>query len=463
MKKNNFLRLAVFILLLVFLGLTAVTRGVQAAQFTQNGQVEGEINDDLFVNATDVTVNGSIHGNLFASGTNVTLNGVVDGDAFLAGAKIIIGKDAIIRGNLILAGVNLNVSGNVSGSIFAGGQQILLTTTASLDGNLFFGGYDLETQAQSLIARNVYFGGAQAVFGGIIQKDLHAAASGVEISGEIGQDAHLDVAAPGENAQFLNIFSAFLPNISTPIDSGIKIDPSAKIGGSLIYTSTTEQTSAIQGQITNPVIYQTPMPSETQKRNTEISPVIVSSTSGILAWLWTFLRRLISMLVLGALALWLLPKMTGAIKKQMIARPFPSFAYGLLVAVVGFFSILIAPVLFILLGLLLNFLSLGGLSFSWFGVIGIALAFLFIGFLWLVFTGGALAAAYGLGYFLVNKMSSNAHGKEYLGMLLGVVLYILLLSTPWYINWIFALAAGALGLGAMWLAFRRQRRERKMA
>ena len=193
-----------------------------------------------------------------------------------------------------------------------------------------------------------------------------------------------------------------------------------------------------------------------------MSPLTVSSTSGFLAWIWIFLRRLITLLVLGALSLWLMPRFVSAVKQQINARPFPSFAYGLLVAVIGFFAMLIVPILFVLAGLLINFLSLGGLTFTWYGLLGIMLLFIFIAFLWLVFTGGALAAAYGFGYFLVNKISFHARGKEYLGMLLGIALYILLLSTPWYINWIFALGAGAVGLGAMWLAYRRYRRERKM-
>jgi hypothetical protein len=112
---------------------------------------------------------------------------------------------------------------------------------------------------------------------------------------------------------------------------------------------------------------------------------------------------------------------------------------------------------------LVSFLSLGGLTYTWYGLIGVLLVFVFVAFLWLVFTGGALTAAYGLGYFIIDKMSSRARGKEFLGMLLGITFYILLLSTPWYINWIFALAAGAIGLGAIWLAFRRARRERQMA
>ena len=443
--------------------LFAIAGKVQAAQFTQDGTVTGTISDDLFVNAEDITINATIDGNLFAVGTTITLSGVVYGDAWLTGGRIIITSDAEVHGNLILAGATLEISGKVDGSLFGGGQLLNLYAGSSVGGSMYFGGYSLNTEENTTVSRDVYFGGSQAIMRGRISSDFHAAASGIELYGQITHDAKLNVAAPEENKQFIEFASLFFPNSPNAIDAGLRVFPGATVGGSLIYTSTADQSASIQSSLPNSVIYQTPVPSETQNRNTDLNALTVSSTSGFLAWIWTFLRRLITMLVLGALLLWLLPKFASAVKQQMIARPAPSFAYGLLVAVVGFFCILLVPVLFILVGVLISFLSLGGLTFTWYGLIGILLLFVFVAFLWLVFTGGALAAAYGLGYFIVNKISTNARGKEFLGMLLGITLYILLLSTPWYINWIFALAAGVVGLGAFWLAYRKSRRDRQMA
>jgi cytoskeletal protein CcmA (bactofilin family) len=448
MKTGKITSILLLAIMISGLTLFALSGKVHAAQFIQNGTVAGTIGDDLFVNAEEVTVNATIDGNLFASGMTVTLSGEVYGDAFLAGGRIIVTPDAVVRGNLVLAGGTLDVSGQVGGSLFSGGQLLNLHAGANIAGNIYFGGFSLTTEESTSVSRDVYFGGSQAVMHGVISNNFHAAALGIELYGQIAHDAKLNVAAPGDNKQFL---------------AGLRVFPGATIGGRLVYTSTTDQSAAIQPPLSNPVIYQTPVPSETQNRNTDLNALTVSSTSGFLAWIWTFLRRLITLLVLGALFLWLLPRFANAVKQQMIARPAPSFAYGLLVAVVGFFTILIVPILFILVGLLIHFISLGGLTFTWFGLIGVMLLFVFVSFLWLVFTGGTLAAAYGLGYFIVNKISSHARGKEFLGMLLGITLYILLSSTPWYINWIFALAAGAIGLGASWLAYRKYRRERKMA
>jgi hypothetical protein len=463
MKIGKIVGILLLAILLVTFTLAAFSGKAQAAQFSKDGNVSGTISDDLFVNADDVTINATIDGNLFASGTTVTLSGEVFGDAILAGGRVIITSEAVVHGNLILAGATLDVSGKVGGSLFSGGQLLNLHSGANITGSIYFGGYSLNTEENTTVSKDVYFAGSQVILHGLISNDFHAAASGVELYGQIIHDARLNVSAPGENRRFIEIASLFFPNSPNAIDSGLRVYPNATIGGKLIYTSTSNQAASIESTLANPVIYQTPVPSETQNLNTDLSAITVSSTSGFLAWIWTFLRRLITMLVLGALFLWLLPKFTSAVEQQMIARPAPSFAYGLLVAVVGFFAILIVPIIFILIGLLISFLSLGGLTYTWYGLIGVMLVLLFVAFLWLVFTGGALAAAYGLGYFIVNKISSRARGKEFLGMLLGITLYILLLSTPWYINWIFALAAGAIGLGAMWLAYRRSRRERKMA
>ena len=463
MKIGKIIGIVILATLLATFTLFNFSGKVNAAQFSRDGNVTGTISDDLFVFADNLTINATIDGNLFASGTTITLSGVVFGDAVLAGGRVNVTSTAEIRGNLILMGATLDVSGKVEGSLFGGGQLLNLHNGASIKGNIYFGGYSLSTEENTTVSRNAYFGGFQVILHGLISNDFHAAASGIEIYGQIGHDAKLNVSAPEENRQGIEIASLFFPNSPNAIDSGLRVYPGATVSGKLIYTSTSDQTASIQLPMSNPVIYQTPVPSQTQNLNTDLSAITVSSTSGFLAWIWTFLRRLITMLVLGALFLGLLPKFASAVKQQMIARPAPSFAYGLLVAVVGFFAILIVPIIFILVGLLINFLSLGGLTYTWYGLIGVMLVFVFVAFLWLVFTGGALTAAYGLGYFIVDKISSRARGKEFLGMLLGITLYILLLSTPWYINWIFALAAGAIGLGAIWLAYRRSRRERQMA
>lgn len=463
MRIGKIIGIILLATLLAALILIAIPGKANAAKFTRDGNVTGTISDDLFVNADNVNINATIDGNLFASGTTITLNGVVFGDAILVGGRVNVTSNAEIRGNLILAGATLDVSGNVGESLFSGGELINLHSGANIKGNMYFGGYSLSTEDNTTVSRDVYFGGLQAIMHGLISNDFHAVASGIELFGKIGHDARLDVAAPGENRQGMEIASLFFPNSPNAIDSGLRVYSGATIGGNLIYTSTSDQNTAIQPPLSNPVIYQTPVPSQTQNRNTDLSKITVSSTSGFLAWIWTFLRRLITMLVLGALFLWLLPKFASKVKQQMLARPGHSFAYGLLVAVVGFFGMLIVPVIFVLIGLLINFLSLGGLTYTWYGLVGAMLVFVFVAFLWLVFTGGALTAAYGLGYFIVDKISSRARGIEFLGMLLGITLYILLLSTPWYINWIFALAAGVIGLGAIWLAYRRSRRERKMA
>jgi cytoskeletal protein CcmA (bactofilin family) len=455
--KTFFLSLLVAVFLLFGLSGKA-----HAAQFTQNGTITGTVKDDLFVSSDHVLIDAIVKGSVFAIGKTVTINGVVEGDAFLVAGKISISTSAIIEGNLILLGATMDISGDIGGSLFAGGQLVNLHDGAFIGRNFYFAGYNLSTEENSSISKDAYFGGSQAILRGNVSNDFHAAASGIELYGEITRNAKLRVGSPGDGKQLSKLFALFLPNSPNAIDAGLRVYPGAVVGGELSYTSTTNQSASIQSPLASAVLYQTPVPSETQKINTDLNAHTVSSTSALLAWIWTFLRRLITMLVLGALYLWLMPRFASGVRQQMINRPAFSFGYGLLVAIVGFFAILVIPILFTLVGLFINFLSLGGLTFTWYGVIGALLLFLFVAFLWLVFIGGTLEAAYSLGYFIINKLAPKARGIEFLGMLFGVTVYIILLSTPWYINWIFALAAGATGLGATWLAYRRSRRERKL-
>jgi hypothetical protein len=133
-----------------------------------------------------------------------------------------------------------------------------------------------------------------------------------------------------------------------------------------------------------------------------------------------------------------------------------------LTIITGIFFVILLPILFVLAGLLIDFITLGGLSLTWFGVGGMLLLFVIIIFIFLLFHGSILIAVYALGDFIINKAAPHSNGKRYLGMLVGVSIYVLIRSAP-FVGWIIAPIACIIGMGALWLAFLAFLRTRKQS
>ncbi len=429
---------------------------VQAATIVHQGTIEGIIRDDLIVVAKDIVINGTIDGSVLAIGATVTLNGRITGDAFLFGGIIRVSQGSEIYGNLFTAAATVDLGGSVIKNLLGGAQNFLFRGTGSVLENVYFAGFGLTTFEGSEMTQDLTAAASQIVLHGSIKRNVNLSANAVELFGTVGGDMTLDVSAPGDK----NFLLQFIPNMPTIINTGLRIDPGANISGSLKYTSIVEQSTGIQGNLANPAIYRTPVPAETQRKSAELSMSKVASTSSTLAWIWTFLRKMITFLLLGALILWVYPRGAKFIKEKLITHPLPSLGIGFLVWLIGVFSIILLPVIYILLGLLFNFISLGGLSFTWFFLIGAVLLLCVIFFIWLTFFGSGLIAAYAFGDWLLERMSPNANGRKFLAMLFGIVLFVLITSAP-YIGWLCTIIASVIGLGAIWISYRNARHKKR--
>jgi hypothetical protein len=458
-EKMNKLRRIIMVFLALFIaGLTVCTTptGVQAAKILQQGMIEGVIDDDLIVVAKDVVINGTVTGSVLAIGATITVNGTIVGDAFLFGGVVKLSQAAAIQGNLFTAAASLDLRGTITHNLLGGSQNFLFRQSAVITGNVYFGGFGITTYEGSMIGKDLTAAASQIVLHGSIKRDVNLSGNAIEVFGTIDGNVSIDVSAPGEK----NFLLQFIPNMPAIINTGLRIDPTASIGGTLKYTSIIEQSDAIHGDLASPAVYQTPVPAETQRKSAELSMSKVASTSSTLAWIWNFLRKMITFLLLGAIVLWFYPRGARFIKDRLISHPLPSLGIGFLVWIIGVFAFLMLPIIYILLGLLFNFISLGGLSFTWFFLIGAVLLLCTIFFFWLVFVGSGLIASYAFGDWLLEKISPNANGRKFLAMLFGILLFVFITSAP-YIGWLCTIIASVIGLGAMWISYRNARHKKK--
>lgn len=467
MMKAKFLNIWGRIALVAFLvGVMILggTSAVHAAETETDGTINANetIDDDVFLAGNTIRMDGTVNGILLAAGGSITVSGTVNGDAFLFGESVVLKEGALITGNLFIGASNIRNDAIVLGSEFTGGNSLVLGDTASIARNLYFGGYSLETSESSSIGTDVLAGGYQLILNGVIGRDLRAGAGAIELTGSVGRNATLEVAGPdGKAFTMRGVYG-----VPQTIDPGLRISESATIGGKLVYTSPVQQGDTIQGKIAEPLVYQTPIPgrTDTDQYHFGRAPKVDIEPTGFFAahWVWKVVRDLISLFALGALALWLLPGITRKITAQLRAQPVQSLGYGFLVVLLGFTAMAILPWFFLLVGLVVSVLSLGGLALTWFVLLGLAFALAMAVFLFLVFTASVIYTAYAAGEAILSKSAEITGARRYVALLLGVFLYVLASSVP-LIGWLIAILASLIGLGAMWHAYRAKNEQAKLA
>jgi len=448
MKKRSFYTIVVFATMLVMVATLTFgsARPVQAADIRETGVLNSDetVDDDLIISGQQVRVDGTVNGLLIAAGQTVTLNGTINGDALLFGENVIVSEKAVIKGNLFSGARTIVVNGEVTGSI-AGGSASMVTG-AKVGRNIYYGGYSLETQADSDVDRGLYFGGYQAILNGSITRELNAAAGAVELNGAVGGNALIRVGIPGQNqpSYFVGPYGSQMP---ASIPSGLRVGPKAKIAGKLVYTSETSQSTAIQVQPEGGIVYQTPVP---QERGTR--PTTQPGPWGA----FNFLRNFITLLLLGMLAVWLLPVITSRTSQIVRTRFAQSAGYGLVTVIVVYATAFVAALLIVALGLFLTVLTLGGLSNAIFGIGFSGLGLLVAAFTLVVSYISKLVVAYLIGDLILSGASPTMQGRRYLAMAIGVLIYALARSIP-YLGWLVGVVVTVAGVGAIWLYFRSRR------
>jgi hypothetical protein len=178
----------------------------------------------------------------------------------------------------------------------------------------------------------------------------------------------------------------------------------------------------------------------------------------VVSWLWSRLRELVTLLVIGGLALWLLPKLFQRVVDHVRAEPLPATAWGFVVMIIGYLAAVLVAVLLVLLVIGLGMLTLGGLAWGafWSGTVGLGAFFTF--FTLLIAYGSKLVVAYPVGRWIMQRLqggtaSAPVGWQQIWPLLLGVLLYVAVAGIP-YLGFVVNILVTLLGLGAMWLSWR---------
>ena len=451
MKKRStvaILSIAMTMMLVMVFTFSAASPA-QAAEIREGGVLNASetIDDDLLISGDVVRVDGTVNGMLVAAGTTVTVNGKINGDALLFAQTVIVSDKAVITGNLFTGAQTIQVNGAVTGSIAAGSASMV--TGSKVGRNIYYGGYSLETTPSSSVERGLYFGGYQAMLKGSIARDLNAGAGAVELDGTVGGDALVRVDQPGRRSPGPFMFGPYAAQMPASIPAGLRIGPDAKINGRLVYTSEANQNAAVLAAPAGGIVYQTPAPNERGR----VRPVVVRTVSPAVTWLFNFFRNFFTLLVLGLLAVWLLPALMNRAREIVRAKPVQSAGYGLMTIITVYAAALVAVMLILAVGLFLALVTLGGLSSSVFGIGFSGLSLVLAAFTVVVSFVSKLVVAYLVGDLILAGMAPGLQGRRYWAMALGVLIYALLRSIP-ILGWVIGVIVTIIGVGAIWLAYR---------
>ncbi|MCP4541765.1 MAG: polymer-forming cytoskeletal protein [Chloroflexi bacterium] len=428
---------------LVLIGTLGIPQVAQAVEFDEDGIITADevIDDDVFVSSEVVVVDGIINGNLIASGRSVTINGDVNGDLIMSGVDVTVNGQ--VNGNVAFVGQSLLMNGRLRGSLFCINNSAVLGPLAVVGRNVFFNGFSLETQSGSMVGRDAIISGIWALLDGRVERDIQVEVGALEIRGIVGRNVMATV--PGPDEGILLFGGSRQLGAAKSVESGLRVTKDAYIGGTLAYVSSVEQSDRIEAVPGGGIEYQ-------------VDKSVPHPDMQYLAsqWFAKRMRDLVTLLVLGGLAVWTHTPLLNRLADRMQRKPLPVIGWGSVVLVGGHTVLVILAVLILVLGILTSVVTLGGLAVTVFGVgfSGLALAGALF---WLAIAYGAkLIVAYLVGRLVWQRLVPRYADQVIWPLVMGVVLYVLARSIP-VLGWFIGLLVTLAGLGAMWMLYREKK------
>ena len=402
--------------------------------------IDEDVDDDLYLFAGSITVNGTVHGDLIAVGGDIILNGAIDGDLWAAGGKV-------------------HINGTVADDVRVAGSDLKLGPDADVGDDLFAAGFGFGSDPGSSIASDVYVAGFQALLGGDIGGDAKAAVAGLEISGHVVGDVTAEVEEPDPEfeqfSMFMRMWNPYFPE--RIIGPGLTIKEEAQIDGELTYTSPVT-VQIPEGAVGGPIVYQTPVPEAGEAPEVEVPevPAGALTAAGILGWFvrWIvgMVQTFMSLLIIGVLVLWLIPKWLKEAARHWKEKPVHCLGWGVAALVAFFVAVPALLVVMIVLDILVGLATLGGLVGPITAIMMVSEGILTVGF-WIIavyFT--KVVFCYLVGW-LILKRPAPAWVEKAMGLiplLIGIAIFTLVRSIP-FLGAFFSSLVTIFGLGALWL------------
>lgn len=299
-----------------------------------------QVNDDLYTAAETTTIAGHVTGDVLATGNKLTISGRVDGtvNALVGTAEL----SGFIGGNVRVGGGTVKISGPVSGDVEVAAGTLEIEPTGSVAGDIYLASGTLRVN-------------------GPVSGKIRGNASDITLNSTVGGAVHV-------------------------VAKEIALGPNARLAQTLDYTSPDPVTMAtgavVAGQIKHTV-------------SDRFYP-----GSDVVAWLFSPLFRLLSLLVAGLVLVLLFPAIAASVGDGIWRSPLAAIVAGIL-------AIVLALVLIVVLAAT---------------VVGIPVALLGLGLYVAIWYLSQVFAGLAIGRLILPKRWDVAgRGYNLLAMAIGVV------------------------------------------
>ena len=302
-------------------------------------------------------------------------------DLLLLGSEITLDQD--VQGDVLAIGQKVNINGQVAGSLVALGDQVRLS--GNVDGSVYTAAVGFTLEPGSTIGHSLY---AAAISlstgaGSKIGRDLLVVSAGANLAGQVGRNTQavigilpiLDLLTRGLGPLLPGDIRTLLPKSS--FLPGQTPWPAAQLG-SLAGARLPEQIVLLQAA----------------------APQAVDART----WALDQLRLLASLLIVGALLLWLFPTRFENATQKLKERPWASLGLGIVVLITGTFGTVVLAALFLAIGFTLAYFSLGGFAWLFWTIsLGLLIA-LYAAFIVMVIYGTKCLLSYLAGKMILGRL-----------------------------------------------------------
>jgi len=419
-----------FVLLgsLAAMGTLAAVNPVSAAVVRSGEKVtigaEETVEDDLYVFGSEIVIDGDVDGDVVAFGRQITVNGNVTGNVMAAGQTVVIVGEA--------------------GGARIAGQVLKIGSAAKLTGDLLAAGLSLDCEKGSDVAGDMLYAGYQALLAGTIGSDLKASMSNCRLEGKVGGDVNLKINGDPKSPSATSFTYGSPPPVDMPeVPGGLTVTESAGVTGDLDYQSGNKAEIDPNAEIAGDVNFHERL--HVEKEGDERK----AAARGISTIIFQRVRHVLSVALIGLVALVMFPRWTASWVDTIRVRPVASF-FGGLIGFVAFLVFCVAMLIVIPLVALIVFgiritelapLVLVGGAVGYAGMV--------VGF-WIV----TMFLAEALVGMVVGRLAVNGNSvSSRLGaMIVGLILLGIVLSVP-VLGWLIGVVVALFGLGSicLWL------------
>ena len=410
-KASRIYRSVLFVLILLSL-VTGMVTVVHAEDLMEDLVQPGErIENDIILTGTDIVIDGDVDGDVIAIGRSIQINGS-------------------ISGSLLLLGREFSINNTVNGSVYSAGLNLTLGPSADLKRSVYFLGLRLQTDSDSAIERDLTVISVSARLAGRVGRDLNTIIGLLDIISSFGRDNDLDSNEPET-----------------------RLAPQRNL--EYIEYDLTKSAGYLAAPVSNVLLSNQMSPSPTNFQLEEEDLALPK-------WLIEAIETLITLLIFGLIALWVLPRFMKQGIDQLEKKPLPSTGYGLLGLIISANLMGVAILLAVLIGTVGFFLGtalLWELAWSFWALGFTSLSLITTAFVIFVLYISKVIVAYFAGDFILNRFFPAAARYRALSLLIGLLIYAVLIVIP-YLGWAAGILATAWGLGATWLVLLENRRKK---